>query len=553
MAAMHRASDLRTGGPRRGALVAAVAAALAVALMAALLSWVFDASSARAGGIDAGPASGLAIALAWLAPAVVLAAVAAAAGAGIARHRADGALRDARLDRQALVDLLDVWQWQTDAEHRLLRLTPPSAAPAAAWSAAAPPLAPLWEHFDAGAPPPGPLRERLCAKVAVVDLPAARRDADGATTRWLLRGVPRFDGRGRFTGYLGTARPLDGGGRDAAALMQSLLAALPGPVAVGEVGADGRCSVLALNDAVRQLVGGARMPDWDALLARLPPALGAAARALSAGVPSPEGSAQRVDGWSLRLVRLHSGPDAPVWQVLALTPPADDDGAAAEAAREQESFSYTVSHDLRAPLRVVDGFARILKEDYGDALDKVGHDHLDRVLGAAARMNHMIDALLNLSQLSSRPLVRQPVNLSQLAGFVVDDLRRGAPDRHVDVHIEPGLRAQGDPTLLRMALENLLGNAWKYTARSAEPRIAFERTAHDGGVAYVVSDNGAGFDMRFADRLFGVFQRLHSASDFEGTGVGLASVRRIVQRHHGEIWAESEVGRGARFYFTLRG
>ncbi len=218
---------------------------------------------------------------------------------------------------------------------------------------------------------------------------------------------------------------------------------------------------------------------------------------------------------------------------------------------ESDNFSFTVSHDLRAPIRVVEGFTRIVKEDYGGLLDRVANDHLDRVLGAAARMNLMIDALLTLSRLSSQPLARQPVNLSQLAGYVVDDLRRGAPERQVEVEIESGLAAQGDPTLLRMVLENLLGNAWKYTARTPRPRIALRRVTEAGRTRYEVADNGAGFDMRSADRLFGLFQRLHSQNDFPGHGVGLASVRRIVQRHGGEIWAHAEPGRGATFAFTL--
>jgi signal transduction histidine kinase len=218
---------------------------------------------------------------------------------------------------------------------------------------------------------------------------------------------------------------------------------------------------------------------------------------------------------------------------------------------ESESFSYTVSHDLRAPIRVVEGFTKILKEDYGRLLDRIGNDHLDRVLGAAARMNCMIDALLALSQLSTQPLARQPVNLSQLAGYVADDLRRQSPERRVALHIEPDLQVQGDPTLLRVLLENLLGNAWKYTAKCCAPQIWFGRDTQQTGCVFAVRDNGAGFDMRFADRLFGVFQRLHSASDFHGTGVGLASVRRIVRRHGGDIWAEGEVDRGATFRFTL--
>jgi signal transduction histidine kinase len=237
------------------------------------------------------------------------------------------------------------------------------------------------------------------------------------------------------------------------------------------------------------------------------------------------------------------------------TPAAETPGAlpalpAAAIASDHEAFSFTVSHDLRAPIRVVEGFTKIVKEDYGRLLDRVGNDHLDRVLGAAARMNNMIDALLALSKLSSQPLARQPVNLSQLAGYVADDLRRQWPQREVQVRIEPGLQVQGDPTLLRVVVENLLGNAWKYTGKAAQAQIGFARDPRTPDT-FVVTDNGAGFDMRFADRLFGVFQRLHSANDFPGTGVGLASVRRIVRRHGGEIWGEAEVNRGAQFHFSL--
>jgi signal transduction histidine kinase len=280
--------------------------------------------------------------------------------------------------------------------------------------------------------------------------------------------------------------------------------------------------------------------DWNSWLQVLPGPLAQAVRHLAPGQAVQQGA------WSLRLLQqlLPGGGSA---LALVMQPVAGDssDGS------EHESFSYTVSHDLRAPLRVVEGFSRILKEDYGRVLDRIGNDHLDRVLGAAARMNSMIDALLALAQLSTQSLARQPVNLSQLAGFVVDDLKREAPGRAVEVQIEPGLATHGDPTLLRLVLENLLGNAWKYTGRCERAQIAFESVSYDGRQVFVVRDNGAGFDMRFADRLFGVFQRLHSANDFQGTGVGLASVRRIVRRHGGDVWAESEVGQGARFYFTL--
>ena len=242
--------------------------------------------------------------------------------------------------------------------------------------------------------------------------------------------------------------------------------------------------------------------------------------------------------------------EAPGTMPASATPPAAPPTESAAPAADHESFSFTVSHDLRAPIRVVEGFTKIVKEDYGRLLDRVGNDHLDRVLAAAARMNNMIDALLALSKLSSQPLAQQPVNLSQLAGYVADDLRRQWPERLVEVEIEPGMQVQGDPTLLRVVIENLLGNAWKYTGKASQARIGFGRHAQAADT-FTVHDNGAGFDMRFADRLFGVFQRLHSANDFPGTGIGLASVRRIVRRHGGEIWGEAEVNRGAQFHFSL--
>ena len=215
-------------------------------------------------------------------------------------------------------------------------------------------------------------------------------------------------------------------------------------------------------------------------------------------------------------------------------------------------FTAAMAHDLRAPLRVILGFANILKEDYGPQIDRLGNGHLDRVLGAASRMGAMIDALLALSRISARPIERRPVDLSQMAAAVIEELRCQSPDRTVAAHIEPGLNAEGDPALLRIVLDNLLGNAWKYTARKGgSAAIRFERTRDAGRSAFAVRDNGAGFDMRYAAQLFVMFGRLHPASEFEGTGVGLASVQRIVQRHGGDIWASAEVGRGSSFCFTL--
>ena len=358
------------------------------------------------------------------------------------RLRAEAAeLRQRQALSAALGRLLDVWQWHTDASHRLVSIKPPCGDGPASTDAHGT-SALVWEHFcgvdaDSQAAWRRSLESHQPCQEVHVEMAAA---AGGVRLGW-LRAMPLHGASGEFLGHVGTVRE----------------------------------------------------------------------QATASDKPS----------------------------------------APSASEQDAESFSYTVSHDLRAPVRVVEGFTKIIKEDYGRLLDRVGNDHLDRVLGAAARMNSMIDALLALSQLSSKPVSRQPVNLSQMAGFVVDDLRRQWPQHAVTVHIEPAMHVQGDPTLLRVMLENLLGNAWKYTTKSATPQVWFERCTESAAPSFSVRDNGAGFDMRYADRLFGVFQRLHSASDFQGTGVGLASVRRIVQRHGGDVWAEAEVGHGANFYFSI--
>lgn len=375
----------------------------------------------------------------------------------------------------ALARLLDVWQWRTNSQHRLVSLIPPAGTVAP--PSLAPPGSdpqPVWSLFNAANPKTGQtgatehaaLRQRLEARQPAEDVLIALRASESGVRLGLLRALPVYDEQGGFIGHVGTVREQPGA------------CAAPQP----------------------------------------------------AGRPATEPAIHATEG---------------MLAMPSLTP------LAIPAEQDAEAFSYTVSHDLRAPIRVVEGFTKIVKEDYGRLLDRVGNDHLDRVLGAAARMNSMIDALLALSQLSAKPVSRQPVNLSQLAGFVVDDLRRQWPQHAVKMHIDPGMQVHGDPTLLRVVLENLLGNAWKYTGKCAEPEVWFERCTDSTTPSFTVRDNGAGFDMRYADRLFGVFQRLHSATEFQGTGVGLASVRRIVQKHGGEVWAESEVGQGASFHFSL--
>jgi signal transduction histidine kinase len=225
------------------------------------------------------------------------------------------------------------------------------------------------------------------------------------------------------------------------------------------------------------------------------------------------------------------------------------------ANRELEAFSYSVSHDLRAPLRSIDGFSRILLEDYADKLDEEGADYLGRVRGASNHMALLIEDLLDLSRVSRGPLRREVIDLSAMARDIVKKLERAHPERRVKFVAQEGVVAFGDANLLAVALENLLGNAWKFTSKRNEATIEFGvDVSHGGGsVAYYVRDDGAGFDPRYADKLFRAFQRLHGSEEFEGTGIGLATVARIVHRHGGKVWAESRVGEGATFYFTLGG
>lgn len=221
--------------------------------------------------------------------------------------------------------------------------------------------------------------------------------------------------------------------------------------------------------------------------------------------------------------------------------------------QEVEAFSYSVSHDLRAPLRCIDGFCQVLAEDYGKVLDADGNDHLRRVRRAAQRMGVMIDDLLQLSLITRAEKVNKSIDLSTLATEVIDDLCEQAGARNLKFSVQPGLEVFGDPSLLRILLENLLGNAVKYSSKSPHPHIEFGCLVEATRTVYYVRDNGAGFDMTYANRLFGPFQRLHRAEDYPGTGIGLATVKRIVNRHGGEVWAEGHLGQGAVFYFTLGG
>jgi signal transduction histidine kinase len=219
--------------------------------------------------------------------------------------------------------------------------------------------------------------------------------------------------------------------------------------------------------------------------------------------------------------------------------------------RELEAFSYSVSHDLRAPLRSIDGFAQALREDWGDRLDETGQDHLARVRNAAQRMGRLIDDLLKLSRLTRTQIQRVDVHLTELARDVAGELGERNPTRKVQWEIEDDLHANCDPALARILLENLIGNAWKFTSKTPAAIIEFRAMPDARPTTFVVRDNGAGFDMKYADKLFAPFQRLHGEREFPGTGIGLATVQRIVHKHGGEVRTRAEIGRGAAFYFTF--
>jgi light-regulated signal transduction histidine kinase (bacteriophytochrome) len=222
-----------------------------------------------------------------------------------------------------------------------------------------------------------------------------------------------------------------------------------------------------------------------------------------------------------------------------------------ESNAELEAFSYSVSHDLRAPLRAIDGFSQALLEDFPSDVPEEARRYLDRIRSGTLRMGQLIEDLLNLSRVSRGALSREPVDLADIARQVVAELQQRDPDRSIEVSIWDGVPVRADPRLLRAALENLIGNAWKFTARTARPRIEVGVLREGAREVYFVRDNGAGFSMDYANKLFTPFQRLHSGNEFAGTGIGLATVQRIVYRHGGRIWGDAKVGAGATFWFTL--
>jgi light-regulated signal transduction histidine kinase (bacteriophytochrome) len=221
--------------------------------------------------------------------------------------------------------------------------------------------------------------------------------------------------------------------------------------------------------------------------------------------------------------------------------------------QELESFSYSVSHDLRAPLRGLSGFSNALLAEYGDQLDANGQEYLHFIQKNADTMGSLIDGLLKLSRINRMPILTQAVNLSETAHELLSEAVAQAPERQLTYEVEAGMIVEGDLSLLRLLLQNLVENAVKFTTKQPKPKIIVAQTQFDGKITYYIQDNGAGFNMAYYDKLFGAFQRLHTAEDYPGTGIGLATVQRIVHRHNGKIWAQAAPGEGSTFYFTLNG
>lgn len=221
------------------------------------------------------------------------------------------------------------------------------------------------------------------------------------------------------------------------------------------------------------------------------------------------------------------------------------------ANRELEAFAYAVSHDLRAPLRSMSGFSQILQDTAPAGLDEKSRHYLQRIQDASLRMSGLIEDLLNLSRIGRSELTARPISLGQIAGEAAASMRERHPGREVQLEIAPGMDVNADPRLLRIALENLLSNAWKYTARASQAHVTIGTLAGEHGPVYFVRDNGVGFDMKYADKLFVPFQRLHPETEFPGSGIGLVTVQRIIARHGGRVWADAKLDEGATFYFTL--
>lgn len=423
-------------------------------------------------------------------------------------------------------------------------------------------------------------REAIARHCSFRNLPLERSDAEGRKVYDLESGRPRFGRDGRFMGFGGVTRMIapDSSVFVAASARIAVQTSSEAMLLIALDGDDRK--ILHSNAAARRLLeyeaAALEAQPLQALFADdQAPALADLERALDEHRPLRRLIAlrNRFGERIAALVRLEPVPQHPNLSVLTLDPRepkiaalrarskseealrahlADRTRRLEQLSREAETFASSVSHDLRAPLRAVDGFARLLLENHSTQLDAAAREYLAHILTGCTRMSDMIDAVLELSRLTFQPLSAIPVDLGRIAHEVVEALARDEPARRVEVRIGEDLQTHGDPALLRIVLENLLGNAWKYTATVPQPSIELDATTDaQGRRVFCVSDNGVGFDMRHVDRLFDLYQRLHDEERFPGSGIGLATVKRIVERHGGAIWANSAPGTGSRFHFFL--
>ncbi|MDT3677625.1 MAG: ATP-binding protein [Burkholderiaceae bacterium] len=466
-----------------------------------------------------------------------------------------------------------VGYWETDRDGRVQRVEyEPSWPTAERW-------APIGgSHLDQTRPIDRQAwqaaLEALAARRPYSDLVVERTSVDGRRIQVIESGEPRFGADSSFLGYCGTVRRIDAASTTRHAAMQAavdtgsrcvfVLSRSPWPPPIAWMNAAGQAMAGQGAHGGSSTIG----PILETADAE---ALHELQQALLHGHPLRRSLTVR-DRYGVRtdaiahLEPLQDGSgafvlvlDAQAAQIERLREAADGSAVLRAKVRDLERqahqldvLAWSVAHDLRAPLRAVDGFARIVLEDHAPQLDADAQSHLQRVVAAGARMERMIDALMALARSTTHPMQRVPVDLSRLAQDIMRDLMRTQPQRTAQVHCEPSLVVEGDPGLLRLMLQNLLENAWKYTSKNPIASIRFD--AHDdkrGRTVYCVADNGRGFDSVNADRLFAPFQRLHADDDVPGTGIGLAIVQQIVQRHGGAIWAESRPGEGSRFHFTL--
>jgi PAS domain S-box-containing protein len=485
------------------------------------------------------------------------------------------------IDWRDVIAISADWYWEQDAELRFTYFTSPEMA-AAGMSDATYAGRTRWDspHHSVSAAQWAEHRAALERREPFRDFVVGRYRDDGSECFVAISGRPHFDDAGRFLGYRGISRDVTALVRAEQALRESearyraLVETSPDAVLLLSAG-----RIAFINPSGARMYGasGPGQLVGMEMLERVHPdererVAGRVRTLMQEQQPVPPAVIRqlRLDGsffhgevvstpfqvagrpGSLTVVRDVTERHEAEARILALN--AELEARVRErtrqledANRELESFSYSVSHDLRAPLRAIHGFAGLLAQRAGEGLDEQGRHYLGRIQEASARMGRLIDELLELSRLSRAALRPEALDLSRMAAQVVEDLRAGEPRRPVAVEIAPGLAARGDPAQVRVLLQNLVENAWKFTRPAAAPRIEVGRE----GEAFFVRDNGAGFDMRYVEKLFGAFQRLHAEEEFGGTGIGLATVQRIVARHGGRIWAEGEPGRGATFRFTL--